>query len=452
MSCGGLRGRLADASLRAAVSGTAVVLGALFAIAPSPALGASATYTVGPIREISAAMRGQNAEVEQAVDPSGRFVYEEWIGTNWIGFARSTDGGRHFGKPIVLRGSSGGWDPALSVASNGTAYAAFMVTRGARSYPVVLSSKNDGASFSRPTALRPGRKFNWGDRDFIAAGPGSSVFVTWDYGPSSRPVSLTCPAAGSCGFSTGDLNVVSQTSTNGGATFGPMAEVSPGYPASGADSAPLLVEPSGRIDVLFQRYTMGKRYRLGVASSYFTSSSDGGHTWSQPVKVGGSAGTMSPGEWWIDGDVTIDSGGNLYATWDTQTRRHDIGWLAYSTDHGATWSAPRRISPNVAKVPHIMQVAGGPPGIAYAAWLTVKRHHGYAEYLRTFSIARGWLSKPRRISRRFGATNVWPGDTFGISTLSPTRLMLSWGSAIHGTAGNSEIFVTRVSVGLPSSP
>jgi hypothetical protein len=158
---------------------------------------------------------------------------------------------------------------------------------------------------------------------------------------------------------------------------------------------------------------------------------------------------MSPGEWWIDGDIAIDSGGNLYATWDTQSRHHDTGWLAYSTDHGATWSTPVRVSPNLAKVPHIVQVAGGPTGIAYVAWLTVKRHHGYAEYLRTFGIAHGWLSRPRQISRRFGNTRVWPGDTFGISTISPIQLVLSWGSAIRGAHGTSEIFATRVGVGLP---
>jgi hypothetical protein len=37
--------------------------------------------------------------------------------------------------------------------------------------------------------------------------------------------------------------------------------------------------------------------------------------------------------------------GNLYATWDTQTRRGDIGWLAYSPDHGKTWSALIRVTP-----------------------------------------------------------------------------------------------------------
>ena len=38
------------------------------------------------------------------------------------------------------------------------------------------------------------------------------------------------------------------------------------------------------------------------------------------------------------------------------------------------------------------------------------------------------------------------GDTFGISTLSPTNLVLSWGSATASTAGTSEIFAAPVDV------
>lgn len=417
-------------------------------LAAAPAL-ATVTYAVSPISEVSGGMPGQNAEVEQAVDPSGNYVYEEWIGQDWIGFSRSTDGGTHFGKPVRLRDSGGGWDPALAVADDGTVYAVFMVSRGNRSFPVVLASFDHGLTFPQLTALKPPRKSNWGDRDFVATGPNHTVYVTWDYGPYPAAVKLRCPSDGSCGFVGGDLNIVMQISTNGGESFGPISHLSPGYPAGGASSAPLLVERSGRIDVLYERnrVTRRKTYTLGAGSSYFTSSTDGGLTWSRPVKVGGRAGTMSPREWWIDGALGIDSRGDLYATWDTQRRRRDIGWLAYSTDHGATWSAPVRVTPDSAKVLHIVESAGGPPGVAYVAWLT-DRGRGYAEYLRTFSLTRGWLSEPRRISLGFGKRGIWPGDTFGISTVSPDKVILSWGSATHATGGDSEIFAAPVAVRL----
>src|SRR6266851_3215033 len=57
---------------------------------------------VGPVTEISRGCPGQNAEAEQAVD--GRYVYVTWIGCNGIGFARSVDGGRSFGRPVIVPG------------------------------------------------------------------------------------------------------------------------------------------------------------------------------------------------------------------------------------------------------------------------------------------------------------------------------------------------------------
>jgi hypothetical protein len=274
------------------------------------------------------------------------------------------------------------------------------------------------------------------------------VYVTWDYGPSDANVKLRCFAAASCAIPAGEMDIVMQRSTNGGRSFGPIVHVSPGFPASGAQVAPLLVEPSGQVDVLYARYRVMRRkgYRLGTGYSYFTSSIDGGRSWTKPVVIGRSSGTLSPTVWWIDDAIGLDAAGNLYATWDTQSRSHDIGWLSYSTDHGVTWSEPIQVSPDTAKVPRIVEVTGGPAGIAYVGWLSQRPHRGYAEYLRTFSITQGWLSPPRRISRRLGSRRIWPGDTFGISTTSPGNVVLSWGSAIRSTRGRAEIFAALVAV------
>jgi hypothetical protein len=232
-----------------------------------------------------------------------------------------------------------------------------------------------------------------------------------------------------------------------------MVPISPGFPASGGDSAPLVVEPNGRIDVLYQGYqiTDPTTYTMNPAYSYFTASTDRGQTWSAPVRIGAQGGTMSLDEWWIDGDISIDAGGNLYATWDTQGTNpdgsaNDVGWLSYSTDHGQTWSAPLQAPADRLAVPHIMQVAGGGAGKAYVGWLSSSDPRGYAQYLRAFSIKSGWLSAPVQVSTEFGDTSVWPGDTFGIATLSPTDLVLSWGSATPSTAKKSEIFAAQVSV------
>jgi hypothetical protein len=166
---------------------------------------------------------------------------------------------------------------------------------------------------------------------------------------------------------------------------------------------------------------------------------------------------MSKAEWWIDGAIGMDAAGNLYVTWDTQHRGQDVGWLAYSTDHGKTWSSLERVTPDNDNATHIVEVAGGAAGTAYVGWLADNSVGGYAEYLRAFSITQGWLSAPVQISTRFGDPSVWPGDTFGISALPQTpgvagvsddaSLVVSWGSAIGDKRHpKSAIFAAVVSL------
>jgi hypothetical protein len=339
-------------------------------------------------------------------------------------------------------------------------YAAFMNATSHHTFPVVEASFDHGRTFPQVTAVVAQQKDNWGDREFIAVGPDGSLFLTWDYGPSAKAVTYLCSKGGSCAFATGDLNVVIQKSGDGGKTWGRMVHVSPGFPASGGDSGPLIVEPSGRIDVLYQGYhiTSPTKFTMTPAHTYFTSSSDGGQTWSAPVRIGPPTLTMSLAEWWIDGAIGMDAAGHLYATWDTQAPGQDTGWLSYSTDGGQTWSALQRVTPDAGHATHIVQVAGGPPGIAYVGWLADNSAPGYAQYVRTFSIKRGWLSAPVRVSAKFGNRGVWPGDTFGISAFprgpntglgglsgGSQRVVLSWGSAVAKQAKpNSEIFAAAL--------
>ena len=419
----------------------------------------TATYTIAPIVDTSTQCGTQNAEVETATDPKLSYVYQAWMGCG-ISFSRSTSGGTSYGAPLSLPGSTGSqtnsWDPAIAVGPQGQVYVAFMVSHNNQWYPVVDASFDNGRTFTQSTSLIPPDSKNWGDREFLAVAPDGTIYLTWDYGPNRSSVTSICPANGSCAFATGDLNVVLQKSTDGGRSFGPMSYISPGFPASGGDSAPLVVEPNGRVDVLYQAYTVTDpvSYALDPAYEYFTSTTDQGATWSRPVRVGASVGTMAPEEWWIDGDIAVDGGGNLYATWDTQRTAADgtatdIGWLSYSTDHGVTWSAPIQAPADTLGVPHVMQAVGGPAGIVYVAWLSSSDPAGYGLYLRTYKLGTGWISPQTRVSTSFGDTSVWPGDTIGIATLSPTRLALAWGSAIPSGNKKSDVFATTVTIKLP---
>ncbi|HEX6527389.1 MAG TPA: hypothetical protein VF070_46360, partial [Streptosporangiaceae bacterium] len=64
-----------------------------------------------------------------------------------------------------------------ATAGDGTVYVSYMHADGVAGrpgtsmYPVVAASRDHGASFARTHSLFPPKPGNWGDRDFLAAGP-----------------------------------------------------------------------------------------------------------------------------------------------------------------------------------------------------------------------------------------------------------------------------------------
>lgn len=431
---------------------TLALLGVLFLLAGV----ADATRGARVLR-VSRCPGPPNAEVVQAVD--GRYVYELWIGCHHgIGFARSVDGGKHFGPSRAVPGSHRKdlhtWDPALAVAPNGTVYAAYMVgpdERALRSSapmrPTVAVSHDHGRSFDRVSLLPVPSRRNFGDRPFLAVGPNGAVYVTWDYGPRRDQVRIVCPPTSSCYFNRGDFNAVIQKSVTGGRTWTKLAPISPGFPLGGVYSAPIVAEPDGTLDVLFwQHRTNPTTLAVSPGREYFTRSTDGGKTWSRPVAVGPRAGTIGVKEWWIDGSLAIDPAGTLYASWDTQRRSSDTGWLAWSTNGGKRWSTPLRVASS--RFEHLTEVAAVGRRDVYVGWQTVVRGKGYATFLRRFVVGKGWQGPAVRISPAYGDPKVWPGDTFGLSTRNGAALV-SWGSANHGRRRGSEIYFSTVKLPSP---
>ncbi|SEM29388.1 sialidase family protein, partial [Streptacidiphilus jiangxiensis] len=433
-------------SLAAAASAAALLLFGAAATAQAAPHRLAAT---APIVNVSSSCSGQNQEVVAAADTTGD-VFQSWIGCGGIGFARSTNSGASYNAPIMLSGSSGAWDPALAVAPNGTVYAAFM---SPNNYPVVEASFDHGATFTQTASVKPSGSGYFGDRPYIAVAPDGTVYVTWDYGPDQTNVQTTCSAVGSCSFADGQLNAVIEKSTDGGKTFGGFTAIGPDYPTMGGFAAPLLVDPHGRVDSLYEGHPTDTTspYAIHNGYEYFTWSNDAGTTWPNPtVQVRPDAGTDAVANWWINGSIAIDAGGTLYATWDTQSSGTDIGWLSYSTDNGATWSAPTHVTPDNTTAAHIMEVVGGPAGTAYVGWQTNAPSQGYATYLQTFTTASGLVGTPTQVSTNYGNASVWPGDTFGLATLPNNQIAVSWGSADNG-GSTAEIYATTVSTAPPAS-
>ncbi len=406
-------------------------------------VGGPGALVVGPVTDVSRCP-GQNAEAWEAADPSTGDLYVAWMGCgDQIGLARSTDGGATYATPSVLADSKGAWDPSVAVSPTGTVYVAFMRNTDDHTFPVVEASFDHGATFPQVTQLVGPKPRNYGDRDFIAVGGNGNVDVTWTYGPDNHSVHEVCPTSFSCYKDSGDVNAVVQVSTDGGRTFGAIVPVTPGYPDSGGIDPPVVVSPDGQVDVEVPvyRYVNRRTLKLGPGLSFFSASTDEGATWSSPVEIGPPSLTVPVNEWWIDGNIRVDAGGDLYITFDTRVDGQDVGWLSYSTDGGATWSPLIRVTPDRSDAVHIVQVAGGPPGVAYVGWLADNAPDGWALYLRPYSVTSGWLAPPVQVSPGFGKKKVWPGDTFGIAALDPTDVAVSWGSAVsRGRHPLDEIF------------
>lgn len=218
-----------------------------------------------------------------------------------------------------------------------------------------------------------------------------------------------------------------QKSTDGGKTWTMPQVISPGFPLGGVYSAPIVAEANGTLDVLYiQHPTDPMTLAVSPGTEYYTRSADGGTTWSSPVAVDPQAGTVSLPEWWIDGSIAVDPGGNLYAAWDTQTPNSDTGWLAWSSDGGKTWSTPLEITSGSTE--RLIEVAAAGTGNVYVGWQTPLPSKGYATYLRRLVVGHGWTGSTRKISRKYGNRRTWTGDTFGLSTRTGSAVV-SWGSS-----------------------
>jgi hypothetical protein len=418
------------------VAGLAAALALQACSASGPGAGHGGP-AVGPVSPVSSPCRHGNSEVVTASDRASGLVYSAWIGCRSIAFSLSSDGARTWHRPVLLPGSVGhpAWDPAITLGPSGRVYVAFMVLSGGRIYPVVDISADHGGTFAVHSVGAP-RAGNFGDRDWIAVGPTGRIYLTWDYAPSRRLVQVVCFKGASCAYKAGDLNEVLQMSSDGGKTWSGIVPLAPGYPDSGSLSAPILVAPGGRIDALYIRYSIAPGVlSLGTAHEYFTSSADNGRTWTRPVRLGPAGLTISRTTWWIDGSLAADSAGNLYAAWDTQSGGSDIGWLSYSTTGGRTWSPPLRVTSGSGESANILQVLGGTAGTAYVGLLTNSSGAGYADYVRAFSVGRGWRTGLIKISAANGSPSVWPGDTIGLAPLpqgGPGHrvIVATWGGAV----------------------
>ena len=280
---------------------------------------------------------GQFDPIIEVVPTTGH-VYALYMNGFNIMFTKSTNHGATWSTPVKTYGNVSWNDkPVLAVSDDGRfVYTSFNGPTGGD--PWVARSSDSGATWSQVKLVDSSRYYFAFDAD--VASDGTVYFAE---------SSLLYGGGGNKGTTpTGTVDEHLFISRDNGATWvnKVVAQTLPGVACTAAGCTPdfylghtaVSADASGRLVYLFD----GATTRGGLQSIWATRSADRGSTWSAPVAISsaGEEATSPMMESRGDGDVRVAyaqtaNGGNVDA-WNT--------WYRRSTDRGATWSAPIRLS------------------------------------------------------------------------------------------------------------
>lgn len=285
-----------------------------------------------------------------------KFVGGKGFGNDQILFARSTDGGATFSNPQPIspahnNNSVGGRQgSAVKVGPDGTVYVVWLDTVNKQSVERLAISHDGGKTFPVNNITvatvtddavnpAPGSSFRQDARTFpsFSIAPDDTLYVAW----SNRTGDPT----------SGHAVVMVTKSTNGGLTWSAPV-VAGDVSGRSAFFASVAADPNGKVDVVFQAMddkATGTAPGAGVVSydAYFTQSTDGGASWSSPLKISTApsdpdgSSTNSLGAQFLGDYITAvaDSrGGGVFAVWTDS--RNAMSCAAVDAFRAGTGPAP----------------------------------------------------------------------------------------------------------------
>lgn len=319
---------------------------------------------------------------------SGNSIYVVWTDTTsgvpGIFFAKSTDGGQSFSKPVNIGTANSGDSAYATITSQDNNI--YVTWQGSfTSNPVVYftKSKDSGNTFEKPIIISDKSKNSAFPQ---VASNTNHVYVTWieksendttnvifsksdDMGDSfGKTISITSsketvgiPKIASDGNavyllwednSKGSYEILLAKSTDSGSTFASPVNVSN---TSGSSGAPQMAIANNKIYVVWMDDT-NKNYEI-----YFSKSDDGGTSFAQPVNVSNTSGDSGYAQ-------LATYGSNVYIVW-TETisdTNYDILFTKSGND-GKTFEKPINISSDTGASgwPQIIVENGG----IYISWV-----------------------------------------------------------------------------------
>jgi len=316
------------------------------------------------------------AEPYLAVDPEDpnrllAFYQEDRFpsigGARALTYALSTDGGRHWQEGLLpnFTVASGGAfdrasDPWVAFGAGHLVYCSGLAFDDADAAGGILvsASKDGGVTWAGPVQVHAQSSAAIDDKDamVVDTDPHSPyfgrVYIGWDISPNDPSQSQT---------------LVMAHSSDDGATYSSPATI---FDQGGNIGIIPLVGPGGVVHAIWLHYTGG----LLSGSIESSSSTDGGDTWSPPVKVADVFTASERGSRTAGGlpSAAIDPAtGNVFVVWQDErfTRGTDQILLAVSPDGTNGWSSPRRVSDGPDNVPNFTPAVAvngaGQVGVAY---------------------------------------------------------------------------------------
>jgi hypothetical protein len=287
------------------------------------------------------AVAGYGRTVIVAYNDSGQ--YTGFVGTSFMGYGRSVDGGLTFTDLGPISGSLSGaslGDPGLAVDRLGNFYASGLAVElvrppGTQNTIGIWKSTSSGLVWSAPVYPPPGTT-GFADKPFImvdttATAFSGNVYVSWTQFGTPGPMQVP---------------IFFSRSVDGGSSFSPAIQISQlGESCQGSEPA---VGPLGEV------YVTWLRVAPAPAAIFVAKSVNGGATFSPPVVVTpispiGFRGGVLNGNFRVNSFPRIDVNpvnGHVYIVYSSNPPGVDGAdvFLVRSIDGGATWSAPIRVN------------------------------------------------------------------------------------------------------------
>ncbi|MGH9573795.1 MAG: sialidase family protein [Candidatus Acidiferrales bacterium] len=324
-----------------------------------------------------------------------------------------------FSAPLNISHEAGG-GPQLYTDSAGNIDAVWLQNPAGASTPDLFFSRSidNGASFSTPIDVSSGTTAIIREWPVVAADGNGRIDIAW---LNEYQAMTGAPLV---------VDIYFTQSTDGGKTFSQAQNINLDGAAAAAAQFDYAVEPNGHIDVAWTDIS------TGFVQLYFTHSTDRGATFSAPRNISnaatganGSGGAEAP-------FMAVDSGGNLNIIWTNYPVTPPYGpktdvYYVRSTDDGSTFSNPENVT-NVANM--------SPSPSAYAYQLSLDGA-GNIDVFWATGPATGFVARSTDHGATFSASSPLPNffrqiavDAVGsIDVFSVQSQMIS-GSPLNGTA------------------